>query len=84
MSSSSSGSGGSMGSKVAVGLSGGVDSSVAIALLQRQGYDVAGVTLWLMKGNNFLSRRRFNQGNLDRRTSYIISYINFFVPLSAR
>lgn len=37
-------------SKVAVGLSGGVDSSVAIALLQRQGYSVAGVTLWLMKG----------------------------------
>jgi tRNA-specific 2-thiouridylase len=37
-------------SKVAVGLSGGVDSSVAIAILQKQGYDVAGVTLWLMKG----------------------------------
>jgi tRNA-uridine 2-sulfurtransferase len=36
--------------KVAVGLSGGVDSSVAIALLQQQGYDVTGITLWLMKG----------------------------------
>jgi tRNA-uridine 2-sulfurtransferase len=36
--------------QVAVGLSGGVDSSVAIAILQRQGHAVAGVTLWLMKG----------------------------------
>lgn len=36
--------------KVAVGLSGGVDSSVAAATLHRQGYEVVGVTLWLMKG----------------------------------
>jgi tRNA-uridine 2-sulfurtransferase len=36
--------------KVAVGLSGGVDSSTAIALMQDQGYEVVGVTLWLMKG----------------------------------
>jgi tRNA-uridine 2-sulfurtransferase len=36
--------------KVAVGLSGGVDSSVAAASLHHQGYQVVGITLWLMKG----------------------------------
>ncbi|MGP0127909.1 MAG: tRNA 2-thiouridine(34) synthase MnmA [cyanobacterium endosymbiont of Rhopalodia musculus] len=36
--------------KVLVGLSGGVDSSVAAASLQHQGYEVIGLTLWLMKG----------------------------------
>jgi tRNA-uridine 2-sulfurtransferase len=39
-----------MNNRIAVGLSGGVDSSVAAAVLQQQGYDVVGVTLWLMKG----------------------------------
>ena len=36
--------------KIVVGLSGGVDSSVAVATLHHQGYDVVGLTLWLMKG----------------------------------
>ncbi len=36
--------------KVVVGLSGGVDSSVAAATLHRQGFDVVGLTLWLMQG----------------------------------
>ncbi len=36
--------------KVIVGLSGGVDSSVAAAILLHQGYEVMGLTLWLMKG----------------------------------
>ncbi|NEQ54868.1 MAG: tRNA 2-thiouridine(34) synthase MnmA [Leptolyngbya sp. SIO3F4] len=37
-------------STVVVGLSGGVDSSVAAATLHKQGHDVIGLTLWLMKG----------------------------------
>ena len=37
-------------SKIVVGLSGGVDSSVAAATLHHQGHEVTGLTLWLMKG----------------------------------
>ncbi len=42
--------------KVVIGMSGGVDSSAAAALLQRQGYEVIGVTLLTWEGSEEVER----------------------------
>lgn len=38
-------------SKIAVAMSGGVDSSVALYLLKDAGYDVVGITAWIISGS---------------------------------
>ena len=38
------------GKNIIVGLSGGVDSSLSAALLVERGWNVEGLTLWLIKG----------------------------------
>lgn len=48
-----------MNNKVMVGMSGGVDSSVAAVLLREQGYDICGVTLKLF-GNEDIDRTSCN------------------------
>ena len=44
--------------RVAVAMSGGVDSSVAAALMVEQGYEVIGLTLQLYNNNETESRNR--------------------------
>ena len=57
--------------RIAVAMSGGVDSSVAAALLQAQGHDVVGVTLqqWPRDDSDEAARHGLTKSEIDRMAS---------------
>jgi tRNA-specific 2-thiouridylase len=69
----------SSGSKVVVGMSGGVDSSVAAALLKNQGYDVIGVMLRLWSENEVENRCCAPDAQIEARRIAAQLEIPFYV-----
>jgi len=67
------------GSRIVVGMSGGVDSSVAAALLKDQGYDVMGVMLRLWSDDDTENRCRAPDAELEARRIAAQLDIPFYV-----
>lgn len=67
------------GSRIVVGMSGGVDSSVAAALLKDQGYDVLGVMLRLWSDNDTENRCCAPDAQMEARRNAAYLDIPFYV-----
>ena len=68
--------------KVMVGMSGGVDSSVAAKLLQDEGYEVTGVTLKLFDGEDVDQSTRTCCSLSDVEDARSVAYKLGFDPVS--
>ena len=60
--------------KVLLGMSGGVDSSVSAVILQKQGYEVIGLTMLLCENEQFTALEDAKNGKDPNNISPIITY----------